>query len=429
MYAYTFYTVDTGQRYKSSRNWMVIFDNKGDTLKFQEIKTANNFEIVASYYLKKSNEFLFVGVDTLYYVGGISQSIYKIDSNGNIVWHKSIQDECGPYFWGIFSTVDQSDDVLLVGNISIRPSSSFPCYTKYYFRRHNSLTGDFISTLVVTDSINDFADARMDDIKELSNNNLIGIGLPEADYWLPTDPMLGWEVPRDEQVVLLFDKLGHLRNKTKIFDAIPNKRFANAFDKVIPLRKEGAFLLGKYADTLPENRDMTISRLGTSLMRVDNDIKIKWIRNYQYLNYKQSYLQDITEGLGGGYWLSGYILNDTFSIRHGWIVHTDTFGCVVPGCQLYDAIQRIDPDREKRVIAVFPNPTRGLLAVQFSPQFEGALNECIIVGLTGKIEKQVLVKEDGNEFTIDIRELPEGTYYLLLKNNDLLIGGEKFIKY
>ena len=49
----------------------------------------------------------------------------------------------------------------------------------------------------------------------------------------------------------------------------------------------------------------------------------------------------------------------------GWLVKTDSFGCIVPGCQLLDTISVNTNHLKITNLKVFPNPTTDIIHFDF----------------------------------------------------------------
>lgn len=92
----------------------------------------------------------------------------------------------------------------------------------------------------------------------------------------------------------------------------------------------------------------------------------------------------------------------------------------------YSKTVAIRVDGNSNALQIFPNPAKGILHVQVPGSNENAM--LIITDMTGRKVKQQKINGSGNtSFSIDIDDLPKGTYNLLLKGKSLN-EHQKFVK-
>lgn len=94
----------------------------------------------------------------------------------------------------------------------------------------------------------------------------------------------------------------------------------------------------------------------------------------------------------------------------GWVVKTDSVGCLVPGCQDFLSVD----DIEKPIVqlSLYPNPTSDFLNIYFNdPAFSGnALMQ--VYDLRGKLMREWSVTMSDITFMYDVSMLNSGTYIL-----------------
>ncbi|MCA9749523.1 MAG: T9SS type A sorting domain-containing protein, partial [Romboutsia sp.] len=77
-------------------------------------------------------------------------------------------------------------------------------------------------------------------------------------------------------------------------------------------------------------------------------------------------------------------------------------------------------------IALYPNPTNGILQVAFSKPLVGKL-EYIITTIEGKMIQQKVLQEQNN-FFLDLTQQTNGLYFIQFKQNNEILGTAKIIK-
>jgi len=87
---------------------------------------------------------------------------------------------------------------------------------------------------------------------------------------------------------------------------------------------------------------------------------------------------------------------------------------------------RVPPKPE---LNAYPNPTTGMVTLNINPGNEPVLN-MDLVNSTGQVLKQKVFNNQGVVFTgsLDLSDLPNGMYYLVLKTKQGMIGQARIIK-
>jgi len=83
----------------------------------------------------------------------------------------------------------------------------------------------------------------------------------------------------------------------------------------------------------------------------------------------------------------------------------------------------------KPVLNVFPNPTTGIVTMDINPMSETVLH-LDLVNLTGQVVAQKLLNCQGVQFTeqLDLQDLPNGIYYVVLKTKHGMLCQARVIK-
>ena len=186
------------------------------------------------------------------------------------------------------------------------------------------------------------------------------------------------------------------------------------------------------------------------LLRTNSDGDSLWMRTYLY---SDSLMTDGTGGFrdvvptdDGGFAAVGTVFNSASGndppnyTQDVWVVKVDSFGCIVPGCQLLDGVTE-NITNMSDALSVFPNPVHDQLHVRIKLpanfKIEGPLTLSVI-SLEGRIIKQQVVPTSGSfptgegrdgadELVIDVSGLSAGAYTVHLSDAHTWITGNKFI--
>lgn len=153
-----------------------------------------------------------------------------------------------------------------------------------------------------------------------------------------------------------------------------------------------------------------------SLLKYSADGDSLWMRSYTHpsvsgwLDWHE--LRDVVIEPDGGVTALGYL--DDLTNQDLWVIRVDSFGCLVPGCQLYDNIA--EQGLQLNVL-VYPNPTEGRLFLSFRSATPPA-GEFTLVNISGQVVRRFRPGNSSVEIDLDISEQPTGLY--LLKYEDQL---------
>ena len=175
------------------------------------------------------------------------------------------------------------------------------------------------------------------------------------------------------------------------------------------------------------------------------------------LNHSQSYLFKITDG-GDSLWTRHYIplnwnpdsigwaiLNDLKIAKNNtyvsvgcastrpelfwrsWIISMDTFGCIVPGCQLSVNTQDLNEGEILKSFKIYPNPATNFLGLLCKESYSNL--RIILFDINGRIlENTTLDAKLGYQYIFNVADLTSGIYFIRIENSDgKLIQEEKVI--
>jgi hypothetical protein len=111
--------------------------------------------------------------------------------------------------------------------------------------------------------------------------------------------------------------------------------------------------------------------------------------------------------------------------QYGWILKTDEFGCLIPGCQ----ISNIEETSSKFEIdlSIYPNPTSDYLNFMVKGQEDKKLNYRVITS-EGKVFFKNEILKANTTYIIPVNSWPVGTYFLQILEGNSAIGSKQFVK-
>jgi hypothetical protein len=113
--------------------------------------------------------------------------------------------------------------------------------------------------------------------------------------------------------------------------------------------------------------------------------------------------------------------SEEFSDADAWIIKTDTFGCVIPGCQLFDNVPQIIAPQINYM--VYPNPANNKLNFEYKSLKTFPIELAITNTLGCTIETFTI----NQKHTFDTSSWPSGMYILTISQNNTPIGSSKII--
>ena len=123
----------------------------------------------------------------------------------------------------------------------------------------------------------------------------------------------------------------------------------------------------------------------------------------------------------GGFLFTGNTLDTTgysigeWPVYKAWLMKTDSFGCLVPGCDLGTPIHEIiNTDYS---IKLFPNPSSTIIKIDITiPQYDPTIKtEVVVVDFSGAIVMRYVMPDFAYIAELDISKLPSGVYGVQLR--------------
>jgi hypothetical protein len=139
-----------------------------------------------------------------------------------------------------------------------------------------------------------------------------------------------------------------------------------------------------------------------------------WLRSYRHPPldsvFSTHWLYHATQDLDGSIVATGSCNDGQQDL---WVIRVDSFGCLVPGCQLYDNVaeQAALPGQEDLHILAYPNPVHDRLAISFRSARTptGAFR---LYDAQGRVIRKFAPGGRSEEIDLDVRPHPPGLYVL-----------------
>ncbi|MDP1726993.1 MAG: T9SS type A sorting domain-containing protein [Bacteroidota bacterium] len=367
-------------------NYIVCFSNTGDSLCSIRLLTQNDSNTIYSV-IKYNNSFFNFGWSTAYQ--GSQVFLAKYDLSGQSIFHKPYNGIYTPAKMNLIS----NNRILMVGGhhyynwdgvgdnkpwYMITDTNGYKLFEKKYF---DSIRYDKYMTGIHKINANCF-------LIDGSKNSYIG----------------------DNTFFYLMDTLGKI-----------NRQWSLPIEYGI---YNASILEGKYIVAAANDKKDSID-IG-KLIKTDTTGNIIWQREY-YTSYYTSIFYGLSKGFNNGFIITGTAIDTTHATAHqdAWLVVTDSFGCVTPGCHLANYVQEISVQKIE-YLSSWPNPVHDLLKCKLHPSL--LPEECLLVLIDINGKELLKIKPTENNIEIPVSKLPDGFYYLMLLKNNKLLGSSKLIK-
>jgi len=127
----------------------------------------------------------------------------------------------------------------------------------------------------------------------------------------------------------------------------------------------------------------------------------------------------ISQASDGGYYLTGYSWVPGDNSSKAWIVKTDSFGCVVPGCEKVVSVEDIISGKEKAFL-FYPNPVVSKKFFFLSRIGNGESYQLQIHNLQGELVQTYPFRAHlGTQYEVDINSSVSSGLYVVNVINDL----------
>lgn len=201
------------------------------------------------------------------------------------------------------------------------------------------------------------------------------------------------------------------------------------FNNILPLNDTEFVAIGKSVDTIGGE----VNIFGW-MVKFNINGEVIWERkfykvpNFGYTNNLADHnLYDIDITPDGGFVMVGQSIN-TRENEHpygqlGWLVKTDSYGCLVPNCQYL----AIEPSETKHKIVLYPNPIQNDLYLYLGNQNFTENTQVFIYNLQGQIMQNWEAISNNITYMVDVSNFVKGVYVLKIQDGNHVIWTEKIV--
>lgn len=163
------------------------------------------------------------------------------------------------------------------------------------------------------------------------------------------------------------------------------------------------------------------------LMKVSANGEIEWDRRHTLIGGGDHYFSDMVRNTDGGFTLAGYIYaHDPMDVigTYAWLARTDSFGCLVPGCQSVGIAENTPIESSFKL---YPNPASDRLFLYYhNPQ----LQNCVFAvrDLAGRQLVPPTPLENSTTYEMRIGDWAKGLYFVEVRDAEGNVFTEKFVK-
>lgn len=168
------------------------------------------------------------------------------------------------------------------------------------------------------------------------------------------------------------------------------------------------------------------------MVKLDKYGTVLWERRYVNVSHQEDPLNNrnklraVDQLPNGGFVAvgearNGTNINNNQPGQFGWLITTDSLGCIVPGCQY---LSSEDPEKAP-AFKMYPNPANEKVNIFYDGKAPGTL---IIRDMNGKEVKTVPVGSDAATYIIPISHLSSGVYSVVIESGGKVVVKEKLVK-
>jgi len=400
------------------REFMSYYYPNDNFNRFRDFQKVNDGFIILDYARKTATDF--------------QSCLIKVDNNFNQIWRKCYGNQ--------FLEIPIDIEVLSDGSIVIIGNSTNIDATDHYDGPGNGFVSGFI--LLCDNSGNLKWSWRSSSKKEalyasyLANDSLLVIAAGKGkEYCTDSLPNALCHLTWTGKVFQF-----NLNNKEKTWESSLSAgdyafMFDNRYLDIIPsIEGDGYILCGAGYNKIPGCRTDTIDKCWANpgiIAKVSTYGDSLWLRKYfGVMNITESnILYDAEITPDSGYSFVGEAFTAWFGPeqgQHGWVLKTDKYGCLIPGCQLVTSNYKEPPNIEETIIKIYPNPTSDYINLEINKSI-GKNTKIILLNIFGEtIETISNIASDSN-YSIPATSLQSGVYIINIIENNQIIESQKVI--
>jgi hypothetical protein len=352
-------------------------------------------------------------------------SLIKVDKqSGAILWEHKFPPVIDSSSWVFMSNVSFTQDSLyLTGYVSTKSTgSSAPSQSSNIIRKINR-NGQLVWNYVSPANKKEFWIAH---IQELSDRSIVYA----TNFWIDKPGNNGNYTKRLNGRVVKIDTLGN-RLWERNWGASNNS--GEWVIQAVVINEDESVVSAGANRYLIDANDSIQSGYRGYICKTSQNGDSAWSREYVLRNFLPHWhnFTDIKATPDGGYLLCGRSTLETTVLPPGeqyttlsWIVKTDSYGCVVPGCHLVGLEEK---DGAQLKLKVYPNPASEFVAVWLPPGILPNI-KLSIRDVQGKTVYTDALQQSDATYLINIERLSKGLYFMEFVGTDGFRQVEKVVK-
>jgi len=218
-----------------------------------------------------------------------------------------------------------------------------------------------------------------------------------------------------------------------------NTMFDNSYRDIIPSIENDGFILcgeayyGSYEGCAQVDTTVKCWNFPGIIAKVSNNGDSIWMRKYFGVTdvWESNQLHDAEITPDSGYSFVGEAFNPWQGDdqgQFGWLLMTDKYGCLVPGCQLVSSTNEPVQNNSETDISfkIYPNPAVSIVNVLIT---QSLLPDAVLhlIDESGNELDQWRNFEKGATYMIPVDNYPAGIYFLNMTYGNSIVGNEKLI--
>jgi hypothetical protein len=324
---------------------------------------------------------------------------------------------------------------------SIKPSFNNTIFLGYNKDNRNLTTQNYIFKSIIEER-----DTAGDLLRQYVSPNgrmqtMLSDIVPNADGSLVYACQQAWEVYHPS--VSSFEMNGLVVKLDSNFNEVwnlPIRAFRNIGGTALPLRNiiKASSNGGGYAASGTLYEIDTINNNGKGnglLLRIAENGDSLWARKIIYpgqtINFDNMFY-DLKETPDKGFIMCGSLqpldtatnpFNNYFT--YGWVVKTDSMGCIVPGCHLYDGLA--ENKMPNHLMKVFPNPADDMISIYCKAATMPVNAELHLYNQEGKLLQKLAITSNDATYMFPLINYASGIYFVSLMEQGKKVQTEKII--
>lgn len=218
-------------------------------------------------------------------------------------------------------------------------------------------------------------------------------------------------------------------------DAAP--MFDNSHLDIMPsIERDGYIICGAGYELIPDCRTDTIDKCWSNpgvIGKISNEGDSLWLRKYYGVTdiIESNRLVDAEITPDGGYSFVGEAFNGwpgDDQGQFGWLLMTDSFGCMVPGCQLISSTESSSERNEILIspMKIYPVPASDVINVLIT----ASLPESATIHLSNALGQEIdswHSFEIGATYSIPVDHLAPGLYFMVMTDGNAVISTQQVL--